>query len=230
MTIPNSTVRQLNTSDGVTISLTSGPDVYQPLEETTPAWPIMKSLIDAAPPQAGRVFADFGTGTGQFAVFAKWTFPDMIVKAYDNDPAVQKYVEENLVTHAGLTADAVELNIMDVADIDPTTEFDFIISTPPYYADVIKTLPSISHPHTEDPESAVFGGFKGLEVQAVFLDKAAQTLKPGGAILVVHARTAKDDIADMLTQRGFVNLSYHHDSGESVLMPIVDAGFTVAYK
>jgi len=230
MTIPNSSVRQLATSNGVTISLTSGPDVYQPLAETTPAWPIMKNLIDAAPSQDGLVFGDFGTGTGQFAIFAKWTFPGMTVKAYDNDPAVQKYVEENLVTHAGLTADAVELNIMDVADIDPDTEFDFIISTPPYYADVIKTLPSISHPHVEDPDSAVFGGFKGLEVQAVFLDKAAQTLKAGGAILVVHARTAKDDVADMLTQRGFTNLSYHQDANPSELMPIVDAGFTVAYK
>ena len=230
MTIPNSTVLNLQAGPDVTISLTSGPDVYQPLTETTPAWPVMHDIIAAKTSQDGLVLGDFGTGTGQFAIFAKWTFPGLVVKAYDNDPATEKYIKENLVTHAGLTENAIEINIMDVADIDPATEFDFIISTPPYYADVVKTLPNISHPHKDDPEAAVFGGFKGLEVQSVFLDKAAQTLKAGGAILVVHARSAKDDIANMLTQRGFTNLSYHQDANPSDLMPIVDAGFTVAYK
>lgn len=230
MTIPNSSVVELPVGPGTTLSLTTGPDVYQPLAETTPAWPVMHDIIAAKPSQDGLVFGDFGTGTGQFAIFAKWTFPGLVVKAYDNDPATEKYIKENLVTHADLTEDAIEINIMDVADITSSTKFDFIMSTPPYYADVLKTLPNVSHPHQNDPETAVFGGFKGLEVQAVFLDKAAETLKPGGAIVVVHARSAKDDIADMLTQRGFTNLSYSQDSNPSELMPVVDAGFTVAYK
>ena len=229
MTIPNSSIRQHVTNAGTILSLTTGPDVYQPLSETTHAWVVLKEILAALPSRDGLVVADFGTGVGQLAIMAKWTFPELVVKAYDNDPAVEKYIVENLAVHAKLPADAVEVNITDVADIDGRTKFDAIISCPPYYADIVKTLP-IEHPHKNDPEAAVYGGYKGLEVQAVFLDKAAQTLKTGGVIVVVHARSAKDDIAAMLTERGFTNLSYHQDSNVSELMPVVDAGFTVAYK
>jgi methylase of polypeptide subunit release factors len=230
MTIPNSTVRQHLVDGQNIIALTTGPDVYQPLTETAYGWSVIKNVLAAKESRDGLVLADFGTGTGQFAVWAKDTYPEMTVKAYDNDPAVQKYVEENLVTHAGLAADAVELSIMDVADIPATEEFDAIISTPPYYADIVKTLATITHSHMDDPEAAVFGGYKGLEVQTVFLDKAVETLKPGGVILVVHARSAKDDINEMLVDRGFTNISYTQDPNESDLMPVVDAGFTLAYK
>jgi methylase of polypeptide subunit release factors len=230
MTIPNSTVRQHVLSSGTILALTSGPDVYQPLTETAFGFSIAKNYLDTLASRDGLVAADFGTGTGQFAVWLKDTFPEVTVKAYDNDPATEKYVVENLTVHAGLSADAVEINIMDVADIDPATKFDFIISTPPYYADVVKTIPTITHSHMDDPETAVYGGYKGLEVQTVFLDKAAQTLNAGGAILVVHARSAKDDIAEMLTQRGFTNITYTEDPNDSDLNPVVDAGFTFANK
>lgn len=230
MTIPNSSVRQHLVDGQNIISLTTGPDVYQPLSETAYGWSVINAVLAAKESRDGLVLADFGTGTGQFAVWAKDTYPEMTVKAYDIDPATEKYVKENLTVHAGLAEDAVEINIMDVADINGNTKFDAIISTPPFYADVIKTLPNISHPHMNDPESAVFGGYKGLEVQAVFLDKAAATLKAGGVILVVHARSAKDDINAMLVERGFTNISYAEDANESELMPIVDAGFTLAYK
>jgi len=230
MTIPNSSIRQHVVNSGQIIALTTGPDVYQPLTETAFGWSVIKDALAALPSRDGLVLADFGTGTGQFAVWAKDTYPEMTVKAYDIDPATEKYIKENLTVHAGLAENAVEINIMDVAAIDGRTKFDAIISTPPYYADVVKTLPNISHPHQNDPEAAVFGGYKGLEVQTVFLDKAAQTLKTGGIILVVHARSAKDDIATMLTERGFSNLSYHQDSNVSELLPVVDAGFTLATK
>jgi release factor glutamine methyltransferase len=229
MTIPNSSVRQHVVNSGDILSLTTGPDVYQPLTETTYAWSVMKAALDALPTTDGLVFADFGTGVGQLAISAKWTYPGMTVKAYDNDPATEKYIKENLTVHAGLAEDAIEINILDVANINGNTKFDAIISCPPYYADVVKTLP-IDHPHKNDPESAVFGGYKGLEVQTVFLDKAAQTLNAGGIILVVHARSAKDDINAMLTDRGFTNISYSQDPNVTELMPVVDAGFTLAHK
>ena len=230
MTIPNSSVRQHLVDGQNIIALTTGPDIYQPLTETAYGWSVIKNALDALPSRDGLVLADFGTGSGQFAVWAKDTYPEMIVKAYDNDPATEKYVVENLTVHAGLPADAVEINIMDVADINGNTKFDAIISTPPFYADIVKTLGTVTHSHMDDPETAVYGGYKGLEVQTVFLDKAAQTLKAGGVILVVHARSAKDDINEMLVQRGFTNISYTQDPNESDLMPVVDAGFTLAYK
>jgi methylase of polypeptide subunit release factors len=217
------------TNAGTILSLTTGPDVYQPLSETTHGWTVLKNILQDLPSTDGLVLGDFGTGAGQFAIFAKWTYPGMTVKAYDIDPAVEKYIKENLTVHAGLAENAVEINIMDVADINGNTKFDAIISCPPYYADVVKTLP-ISHAHKDDPEAAVYGGYKGLDKQAIFMDKATQTLKAGGVLVTVHARSAKDDIAAMLTERGFTNISYHQDSNDSQLMPIVDAGFTVSYK
>ncbi len=229
MTIANSSIRQHVTGNGTIISLTTGPDVYQPLSETAPAWGVLKDILAALPSRDGITVADFGAGVGQFAIMTKWTYPEINVKAYDNDPAVEKYIVENLTVHANLAADAIDINIQDVADIANTEEFDAIISCPPYYADIVKTL-NINHPHLNDPEATVFGGYKGLEKQAVFMDKAVETLKTGGVLVTVHARSAKDDIATMLTERGFTNISYSQDENLSELMPIVDAGFTVAYK
>jgi release factor glutamine methyltransferase len=230
MTIPNSSVRQHVVNSGDILALVTGPDVYQPLTETAYAVVVAKEELDKLPSRNGLVVADFGAGTGQLGIYLKAIFPELVVKLYEKDAAAEKYILENVTTHVGLAADAVEVNIMDVASINGKTRFDAIISCPPYYADVVKTLPNISHPHTNDPDATVYGGFKGLEVQAVFLDKAAQTLKTGGFVVVVHARSAKEDIATMLTDRGFSNITYSQDPNPSSLMPIVDAGFTVAYK
>lgn len=230
MTIPNSSVRQHVVNSGDILALVTGPDVYQPLTETAYAVVVAKNELDKLTSKAGLVLGDFGSGTGQLGLALKNIFPELTVKLYEKDAAAEKYILENTTTYAGLAADAVEVNIMDVADINGNTKFDVIISCPPYYADIVKTLPNVSHPHTNDPESAVYGGFKGLEVQTVFLDKAAQTLKTGGFVVVVHARSAKEDISSMLTERGFSNITYSQDPNLSDLMPIVDAGFTVAYK
>lgn len=230
MTIPNSSVRQHVVNSGDILSLCTGPDVYQPLTETAYAVVVAKNELDKLSSKNGVVVADFGAGTGQLGLALKTIFPELTVKLYEKDPAAEKYIVENTTVHAHLPADAVEVNIMDVASINGKTRFDAIISCPPYYADIVKTLPNISHPHTNDPDTAVYGGYKGLEVQTIFLDKAAQTLKTGGFVVVVHARSAKDDINAMLVERGFNNITYSQDPNLSDLMPIVDAGFTVAYK
>lgn len=230
MTIPNSTVRQTAVESGEVLSLTTGADVFTPLSDTTPGWEFLREKIDALPSKDGLVLADFGSGTGQFAVFAKWTYPTMTVKAYEKSAAAEKYIKENLTVHAGLAEDAIEINIQDVATIDSAEKFDIIVSCPPYIPDIVKTM-SIPHSHSGDPEETWNGGYKGLEVQTVFINKAAETLKAGGILLVVHTKAQKDEVDALLLEKGFSlkTAPVHYDPGTPE-MALVDPQFTFATK
>lgn len=228
MTIPNSIEKHHVVNGGDDISLITGEDIYQPLSETAFAWRVLKDELNKLDSLAGKSFADFGAGSGQFAVWTKANFPDLAVTAYEIDPNAEKYIDANIL-HVGLAPGDVEVVIDDIANITGTDLFDAVISTPPFVADSVKKL-AINYPHEGDPEATVFGGYKGLEFHPAFLRKAFDTLKPGGFVVTVSARSQKNDIAEILDAIGFTTITYSEDENASELLPLVDAGFTLAFK
>jgi release factor glutamine methyltransferase len=224
ISIENSTTLTITDADGVSLSMITGADVYQPFAETTPSIVALKAELAKKDSLDGLKLADFGAGTGQIGVIAKKFFPALEVHAYDNDPAAEKYILAN----AELNNLEVAAHIMDVADISNSDKFDVVMSTPPFYPEVLKKL-SYSGAHLQDPDSAVFSGVEGLDAQEVFINKAAAVLNQGGFVIAVHSPTQKDAVYAMLTAAGLSDLNtVVVDNGEE--FNIVDAVYTVAYK
>jgi release factor glutamine methyltransferase len=224
ISIPGSTTRTFTKDNGETLSIITGTDVYQPLAETTPAILALRTELDKKDSLAGLKLADFGAGTGQLGIIAKTVFPELEVHAYDNDPATEKYITANAELHnVDVTA-----HIVDVASISNSDKFDVVISTPPFYPEILKKL-NYGGVHANDPESAVYAGKDGLDLQSVFINKASAVLNQGGFIVAVHAPTQKDAVYELLTAAGLSDATtLVVDNGEE--FNIVDAVYTVAYK
>ena len=229
--IPNSTVESITNSSGVVRSMITGADIYQPLKETSNAMVAVGQELqelEAADALGGLRLADFGSGSGQLAVWAKFVFPGLEVHAYDNDPNTEKY----MLANAELYGVDITAHIMDIADLPDSADFDIVISNPPYYPEILKRL-GHAGAHLNDPDSAVYGGASGLEFQPLFISKAAGVLKSGGYIVAVHSLPQKEDIYSILAENGFgtpVTHDLNNVRENTEELDLADAVFTVAYK
>lgn len=223
ISIPDSQRVSITNPDGDVFELITGPDVYQPLLDTMMGVDVFfKAYEDLGKPSGFRV-ADFGAGTGQFGVCVKMTYPQTEVTLYDVDPNTEKYILANAELH---NVD-VTTHIMDVHDITGV-EFDAIISSPPYLPEVLKKI-NYSGAHSNDPDIAVFGGYKGLEVADIFITKAAEVLASEGFLVHVHSHPQTADIHAMLEANGFSQIKTSRLNVPAP-MELDDAVFTIAYK
>ncbi len=224
ISIPGSTVKTATKSSGETLSMITGDDVYQPLSVTAPTFVLVKRELDKLSSLAGLKLADFGTGTGQLAVLSKKYYPALEVHAYDNDANAEKYVLANAELHdVDITA-----HIMDVANIPNSDKFDIVISTPPFYAEILKKL-NYGGDQPKGPETSLYAGQDGLDAHRVFISKAANVLNAGGFIVTAHTAPQQEDIYALLTEAGLSDIdTLVVDNGEE--FNLADAVYTVAYK
>lgn len=223
ISIPGSTKLSRTNSSNETIEIITGPEVYRPFLDTF--WslvPFFREYVELGTPDNYKV-ADFGAGGGQLGVFVKNRYPQTDVHLYEIDPAAEKYILAN----AELYNVDVSVNIMNVADITATGEFDAVISTPPFLPEVLKKLEWHGH-HSADPENSIFGGYKGLEVISLFIEKSSQVLKSGGLLVQVHSYPQTAEVNSMLEAAGFTvkeNIRL-----EPMKFELEEAAFTIAYK
>jgi release factor glutamine methyltransferase len=224
ISIPNSTKVSKPNSDNVIIEMITGPDVYQPLQETAPALEVFfKQYRDMGTPENFKV-ADFGSGTGQLGILVKRTYPQTEVSLYENDANAEKYILANAELH---NVD-VSVNMVDVATIDAPAYFDAVISSPPFLPEILKRINWHGN-NSDAPETAIFGGLKGLEVIDVFILKAAQVLKTGGYIVQLHSHPQTADVVSLLENAGFSNMeTFRLNSPEE--LDLEEAVFTLAFK
>ena len=229
ITIKNSVEVAHIMSNNEVIKMVGGPQVYAPLQETSFAFIPLETHMDTLSTTTNVKIADFGAGSGMIAVFAKKKWPQADVYAYENDHEAIVYIEKN-VEYAGLAAGSVNINEMSVADIPAEQKFDVVVSTPPFVPDIVKTIPSIDNPHRNDPQHTVYGGYKGLDAQKIFIESAAAHLNDGGFLVTVGARSQKEDIQNLLIEAGFTNIAYLEDPNHQKNLTVVDAGFFTATK
>lgn len=228
MTNANSdlTLVVIGDENDIPLHMYSGPDVYQPYRETGNLWTYMREEFEKKDSLVGLKFAEFGAGTAAFSVMTKKYYSDLDVYAYDNDPNSEKYMVANSELHNV----SININIQDVADISDSEQFDFIVSSPPFYAYQKDSmdLAIIGSPNKQDPESSMYAGETGLEIQAIFLEKAGKTISQGGAVLVTHLEGQTTDIYALLELNGFT-VDRTTDQRATVGSAI-DCVYTIAYK
>jgi release factor glutamine methyltransferase len=125
---------------------------------------------------------DFGAGTGCIAIALAANCPVAKITAIDVSPDALALAKQNAETNG--VADRIDFLPGDgFAALPEKTQFDLIISNPPYIsAAEIETLqPEV---RDFDPRLALDGGADGLDFYRRLASQAKPFLKPGGRIMM----------------------------------------------
>ena len=151
------------------------PDVLIPRPETEH---LVEAVLEHVGGEAVRIL-DVGTGSGAIAVALAHARPRSHVTALDLSPAALEVARRNAERH-GVLAQVTFLQSDLLAAVDGT-DFDFVVSNPPYIAEAEVLEPQVSN---YEPHSALYAGPTGLEVYERLIPQARKVLKPRGRLLL----------------------------------------------
>jgi release factor glutamine methyltransferase len=184
------------------LTLAVGPGVFIPRPETEG----VVDLAIAALPKDG-IAVDLCTGSGAIAISIATEVPNSKVYAWELNPDSETYIRKNLRGN-------VELVMGDIADDHQLFDelagtVDVVISNPPYIP--TWAVPKDLEVQLHDPALALYGGFDGMDIIRVVSRRALQFLKPGGFLVVEHADTQGQLVADLFQTDGWENIQVHQD-------------------
>jgi release factor glutamine methyltransferase len=176
------------------------PDVLIPRPET-------EHLVEAALEHIGGEavrMVDVGTGSGAIAVSLAHARPQSHVTAVDLSPAALEVARRNAQRHGVLErVTFLQSNLLAALD---GTDFDVVVSNPPYIAEGEVLEPQVSN---YEPHPALYAGPTGLEVYERLIPEARKVLKPGGWLLLEIGFGQQPAVEALL--RGWRFLSVVHD-------------------
>jgi len=139
---------------------------------------------------------DIGTGSGCIAVSLAKGFPEMDITAVDISLAALEIARQN----AQLNGVRSRIDFLNCDLFPPrplcATEFDFIISNPPYIrTNIIRTLEMETR---FEPRKALDGGADGLDFYRRILEKSPAYLKPNGLLFLEIGFDQQDSLEKIL--------------------------------
>ena len=138
---------------------------------------------------------DFGTGTGCIAIALAAHCPEARIIALDLSPDALALARQNVELNR-LTERVQFVHGDGFAPLPPETQFDLIVSNPPYIASAeIETLePEV---RDFDPRLALDGGADGLSFYRRLAREARPFLKPAGKIMLEFGDGQGGDIQNI---------------------------------
>lgn len=131
-------------------------------------------------PEAITRVADICTGSSCLAILAALHFPNSQVDAVDLSPEALEVARINVDLY-GLE-DRLKLHQGNLMAPLLDQKYDIIISNPPYVD--AASMDSLPGEYRHEPEMALAGGKDGLDLVHTLMRQAAQTLNPGGWLIV----------------------------------------------
>lgn len=125
---------------------------------------------------------DLGTGSGAIAVTVALHVPGAQVTAIDNSPTALEVARKNIARH-GVDERVVTCESDLFAEIPAETQYDLILSNPPYvseaeFAELDTTVKDF------EPRQALVAGPTGMEIIDRLLLQASQRLRPDGSVIL----------------------------------------------
>ena len=167
---------------------------------------VEKALAHVPDDRAVHVL-ELGTGSGAVALALSVERPTSNIVATDACSDALSIARQNAATHG-------TSNIKFVAGdwFDPLADrrFDVIVSNPPYVRD--------ADPHLGkgdarfEPRRALAGGPDGLDALRLIISGAGLHLNSDSWLLLEHGYDQADDVAALLSSRGFDSVCCHHDT------------------
>jgi len=165
--------------------------------------------IDAS---AVHQILDLCTGSGCIAIALAYAFEDAVVDATDISTDALAVAKKNV--KALDVEDRVSLIQSDVFDALPLTQYDLIVSNPPYVSsDEMKTLPQ---EYAHEPTLALETGNQGMAIVDRMLQKAANYLSVHG-LLVVEVGNTMPTLAEAYPDMPFTWLEFER-GGDGVFL------------
>jgi release factor glutamine methyltransferase len=148
----------------------------------------------------GLRIADLGTGTGAILLALLDGLPDAFGVGTDISLAALRTAREN-AADLGLTPRAAFVACSYASAL--SCGFDLIVSNPPYIrsADIADLAAEV---RDHDPHAALDGGADGLAAYRVLIPQAAESLRPGGALIVEAGQGQSGPIEALMTQAGLI--------------------------
>jgi release factor glutamine methyltransferase len=140
------------------------------------------SLVARGAAEQPFEIVDVGTGSGILAICAAKYLPTALVTAIDISAAALAIAKRNAEKHGvAERIEFVESNLFAALQAD--TQFDFILSNPPYVSTTeMAELPPDVRNH--EPHVALAAGEHGTDVIAPLIQQATSRLHPGGTLLI----------------------------------------------
>lgn len=151
---------------------------------------------------------DLGTGSGAIAVTLAAERPYAQVIATDMSEAALKIAKQNAdYHHCRNVRFAQSIWFSEISD----TDFDLVISNPPYIAP--------NDPHLQqgdlrfEPQSALVADDNGLKDISLIAESACKHLKEGGYLLIEHGYNQADPVRAIFESFDYANIQSHTDLG-----------------
>ena len=145
-------------------------------------------------PRAPRI-VDVGTGSGAIALALAKELPGAEIHATDISGEALEVARANAARHE-LTS-RIAFHRADLLSGLPITEFDIIVSNPPYVGESEEDQVQLEVRKFE-PSNAVFAGPTGLEIIERLIPQAHEALRPGGTLIFEISGTIVDGVRQLL--------------------------------
>lgn len=149
---------------------------------------------------------DLGTGTGAIALALAHEHPSWEIHAYDNSEKALMIAKHN-ATQLHLTH--INFGLSNWFESIPQSQFDVIISNPPYIAE--------NDPHLQEgdirfePKYALVSGKEGLDDIQIIIKNAKNYLQPGGILMIEHGYQQKEAITQLFQQFHYSEIQHIKD-------------------
>ena len=187
------------------LELAVGPGVFIPRPETEGVAELAIQALRLVPEEP--IAVDLCTGSGAIAISLATEVPHSKVFAWELNPESESYLRQNLRGNVELVMGDISEDHRLFEDLAGTV--DVVVSNPPYIPNW--AIPRDLEVQLHDPDLALYGGEDGLDIIRVVSRRAMQLLKPGGFLVVEHADSQGQLVADLFQADGWRSISIHQD-------------------
>lgn len=165
---------------------------------------LVDSAIKFLEGKSGKRVIDLCSGSGCIAVAVSKNSPENKVFALEKYDRAFEFLEKNIKRNEAAVT-PIKGDVFDGTD----ERFDLILSNPPYIKpEAMKTL---QKEVTFEPETALAGGEDGLIFYRAVIDKWADKLNLGGALMVEIGFDQKEEVMALMEAAGLRNITPKKD-------------------
>ncbi len=150
---------------------------------------------------------DLCAGSGCVGISLAKDFPDSAVALLEKYPEAIRYIDQNVELNGAYNTFVLQGDVLE-GDAN-TTEYDLIVSNPPY---IPPNEMSIISPETKfEPETALLGGEDGLVFYRAIIDNYKNSLTNGGMMAFEVGVNQSESVGALLKDAGFTKITITKD-------------------